>query len=1227
MSDNNVEEIRMKVEEFVTFLSSKRVGQNHDYTHTDVGRQNGKYYIESGIEHRTFLELYTATFRHNDYALSEKQKEIGPLMTDFDFKFDAKYMERQYALDDIKKVVKILNKIIYNTLDIEKSNIIAYVTEKKLPSIKYEDANKEKKQTQYKETSDDESDKSDSENEQSTENIISGQNIKEIKDGFHVCYIIPMTKDQRLYVYHQLAETAEKEDIFENIPYSNTYEKILDESTICVNNWMMYGSRKQVQTSLGQHYILTHIFKYNMVEEPIDNYTNEELVSLFSIRQFDEDDQLNLREEVKDDFVKFKQRALKKKTKKTSKELSDQTNSTQPKLSYTVLLAKKLVAILDPKKRSYEYKDWFYLCCTLKSIGDELYDDFIAISEKAPNFDKDACNRLWHDKNVYSYTIASLYHWAREDNEEKMLEILKTTCNNVIQRAEEGSDMSIAEVLYALYPFNFKCSSIKDAQWYEFKNHRWNTIEKAYAIQPIIGNVITGLLYEQSNKYYMLQRGGKGEENDAMAKKQMSLNKVIRKLRDVAKINSIITACARLYYDKDFESKLDSYTNLVGFNNGVYDLDTGIFRDGTPDDLISITTGYNYIEFTGTEPAFTEIDDYFNKIQTNENIRNYLLRTIAGYINGVCRDQEFLFWTGSGCHSADTEILMFDGSIKLAKDVCISDQLMGDDSTPRNVRNLFRGTQDMYNIQLCDGTTYCVNANHRLALKCIFENKVTFDDVSKTYIVEYHKKTTDGPVKMTKYFRSDDSTQLINAQLAERYLEKKNIKQSTINFGTIIPIMVSDYVKLDESIKQYYVCYRNPVYYEHQNIMMDAYKLGSSLSYGNIPTAYLYNSIDIRRKMLSGIIDTFGNSTTDMQQSHRLLQININNVTLMHDVIFLCRSLGHHVEILNETSIRVSGNLKTLTCKNIDIKTIDDTAHTLTYSFEVVNIGKGNFYGFSVDKNERYILQNCVVTYNSNGKSLTTKLIKKTFGKYYSTLEHTVLTQKRAGSSQATPELADKRGVRFIIMQEPEETDKINSSFLKQMSGEDDLNVRALYKECFSYTPQFKLIMVCNVLPTITAIDGGTWRRIIVVPFDSEFVENPTKANQFPLDKNMGKKMKEWYQPFMWLLLHKYYPKWVNGSKPPEEVRCKTDEYKRAMDMYRDFISENYVLTGVDDDAVSIVNLYGAFKPWFRENMEGSKCPSKRLLIENLDKSMNIKTKNGSFTKLKLKAVDDINDE
>jgi hypothetical protein len=70
-----------------------------------------------------------------------------------------------------------------------------------------------------------------------------------------------------------------------------------------------------------------------------------------------------------------------------------------------------------------------------------------------------------------------------------------------------------------------------------------------------------------------------------------------------------------------------------------------------------------------------------------------------------------------GCLAPNTEILMWDSSIKKAKDIVIGDKLIGDDEKMRTVLKLTNGIDDMYEITMSTGNSYTVNSQHILTLK------------------------------------------------------------------------------------------------------------------------------------------------------------------------------------------------------------------------------------------------------------------------------------------------------------------------------------------------------------------------------------------------------------------------------------------------------------------------------------------------------------------------------
>lgn len=77
-----------------------------------------------------------------------------------------------------------------------------------------------------------------------------------------------------------------------------------------------------------------------------------------------------------------------------------------------------------------------------------------------------------------------------------------------------------------------------------------------------------------------------------------------------------------------------------------------------------------------------------------------------------------------GCFAPDTKILLFDGSIKTAKNITVGDSLLGDDNTSRTVLKCCSGLDDMFEITQSNGITYTVNSKHKLALKLENDEKV-----------------------------------------------------------------------------------------------------------------------------------------------------------------------------------------------------------------------------------------------------------------------------------------------------------------------------------------------------------------------------------------------------------------------------------------------------------------------------------------------------------------------
>jgi P4 family phage/plasmid primase-like protien len=235
----------------------------------------------------------------------------------------------------------------------------------------------------------------------------------------------------------------------------------------------------------------------------------------------------------------------------------------------------------------------------------------------------------------------------------------------------------------------------------------------------------------------------------------------------------------------------------------------------------------------------------------------------------------------------------------------------------------------------------------------------------------------------------------------------------------------------------------------------------------------------------------------------------------------------------------------------------------------------------------------------SNGKSRLLEFIQKTVGEYYATLPISLLTQKRAASNSAQGEVERTKGRRFAVLQEPGNDDKINIGYMKELSGNDRILTRGLYKDPYEFKPQFKMILACNELPEVPSDDGGTWRRIRVIEFASKFCENPDpkKPNEFCMDVQLNEKLEVCTDIFLSMLIERH--KTINPNKinEPREVINATQKYKNNNDIIGQYITDNIIIDPTCKEKIGIMDIFNDFKQWSNKNVsKGKKVPDRNQL-------------------------------
>ena len=265
--------------------------------------------------------------------------------------------------------------------------------------------------------------------------------------------------------------------------------------------------------------------------------------------------------------------------------------------------------------------------------------------------------------------------------------------------------------------------------------------------------------------------------------------------------------------------------------------------------------------------------------------------------------------------------------------------------------------------------------------------------------------------------------------------------------------------------------------------------------------------------------------------------------------------------------------------------------------------------------------EQCYYTFiggGGNGKSKVVDLMRYTFGDYCSSLAATALTRKRPDSGAANPDIIAIKNKRFIYLQEPDDREPLNTSRMKQFSGEDVVEARGLFEDQQRFRITGKLFMMCNSLPPIHAMDRGTWRRIRVLLFGSKFVDSSDpdlkagRPNVFQRDNGVDAKLREWREAWLGLLVHIYEKEYlVGGLEPiPQHVLEESNKYKESFDQYGKFKADRMVdfrdvrlkLQEYGNEQVTVKDVSLAYSNWVRQN-EGT-LTGKKLTKQDLQKRL-----------------------
>ena len=579
-----------------------------EYTHVSMGGVTlpGKFnFTDKKDKDRLNKYIAKAADEGIYYSIAEKIKKYAPIMVDIDLRYpkDQHNGDRLYNDSMIHNIIKKYRDGIMKYLNVNNKMLNCMVFEK--PSF--------------------------------------GEKNNEVSDGIHLIFPDIVASDMvRHLVYKYVSDECASEDTFTH--YCNASD-VLDSKIISSNPWLIYGCCKPSSIP----YKLTRVLDDNNNIMDLGIFGDRrEITNLLSLRssKWSESNATNYNINITDDIITSEYNDI------FSHKDDDKVNEIFDDIIPTdkLELVEKCIALMDmlSDKRADRFHEWVRIGWSLHNTHKCLLDTWIQFSKRSRKYKAGECEKMWKSMKDDGYTIRSIMLWAKEDNPEEYKKFIKEDFENNLKKNSINNTFMIAKALYCKYFDKFVCANPKENIWYQFIEHRWRKC-------PNGGRLITLISSEFANHYIEMAQecNKKALESNTMDKKRFleestHFNKIAECLMDINFKEKIMKEARYLFNDEMFIKRLDENPNLIGFENGVYDLKDKKFRRGHPDDHISMSTNTNYTKWSDANPYANQIYDFFEKILPNKNVRDYFLSRLSTCVSGENKEEKFYFCTGSG---------------------------------------------------------------------------------------------------------------------------------------------------------------------------------------------------------------------------------------------------------------------------------------------------------------------------------------------------------------------------------------------------------------------------------------------------------------------------------------------------------------------------------------------------------------------------------------------------
>jgi P4 family phage/plasmid primase-like protien len=648
--------------DFLTKHNAKTIqnqGSEKETTHTRIASQELSIYGGAfSIEHdelSLFYKLYyeNVFVRGRKEYLTERQLKngTGPLLVDFDFRYDLAVTKRQHSAEHIQDMIQLYLE--------ELKEFFVFEENKPFPIFVMEKPNV---------------------------NRVVDKNIT--KDGIHMIIGIQMDHTAQIMLRERIIKKLPE---IWDLPLTNDWESILDEgiSKGCTN-WQMYGSQKPGNEAYKLTYFIT---------AEIDKSDNEFMTVPKNVKEFDlskdlymlsaqnsNNERFEMNPKIVAEYNKRNESQLSKIKKSGSKgkvnlvlEEEDSSNIQLNDINNLEMLTKAVENILinlrineQHIREIHEYTqilpEKYYqpgshvlnrqVAFALKHTDERLFLSWVMLRSKASDFDYatiPSLYQLWKyqfNKRPDGVTKRSIMYWAKQDAYDAYEKVKRNTIDYYIEETIfDAADFDYAMVLYHMFKDKYVCSSITNKKWYTFKHHRWEK-DEGQSLRLAISRDMFALYSEKQNQYLanLQNYETNNEVHEKMQKKVKKIAEVCIKLKKTNDKNNIMREAMEIFFDKDFIKNMDANKYLLCFSNGVIDFRTKSFRQGYPQDYITKTTGIPYIPYDAKESKeiSDEITTFMEQLFPLEGLCRYMWDHLSASLIGAKKEHAFNIYRGSG---------------------------------------------------------------------------------------------------------------------------------------------------------------------------------------------------------------------------------------------------------------------------------------------------------------------------------------------------------------------------------------------------------------------------------------------------------------------------------------------------------------------------------------------------------------------------------------------------